>query len=94
MIRELKAPAGSYRSEAPIVLSFALGGGGEVQIASFEDGSGTAAFDPVTGKITWYEPPVEVSFTKLDENGKPLEGALLQVRDQDVYKRQIMSISS
>lgn len=83
MIRELKAPVGSYRSEAPIVLSFALGGGGEVQIASFEDGSGTAAFDPVTGKITWYEPPVEVSFTKLDENGKPLKGALLQVRDQE-----------
>lgn len=82
MIRELASPDGSYVSAHPMKLTFTLDEKGEVQTKSFDDGSGTTVMDPETGEITWLEPPVEVSFTKQDENGTPLAGAVLQVQDE------------
>lgn len=82
-IRELIAPDGSYQSELPITIRFNVNDNGTVFVSELTDGKGTAVIDPVTGAITWKEPPVEVEFRKTDENGRLLAGAVMQVLDAD-----------
>lgn len=43
--------------------------------------NGTAVVNSVTGAITWNEPVVIYQFTKTDEDGNPLKGAELEIRD-------------
>lgn len=83
MIKELEAPDGSYVSANPMKMTFTMNDQGEVLMKDFDSGDGTVVTDPVTGEITWLEPPVEVSFIKQDENGAPLASAKLQILDAD-----------
>ncbi|MCQ4636635.1 SpaA isopeptide-forming pilin-related protein [Anaerovorax odorimutans] len=83
IIRELKAPDGSYVSKNPITIQFKTDAQGKVSVSSYDDGDGTTVIDPATGEIVWKEPPVEVEFYKKDESGKLLAGAHLQVEDKD-----------
>ncbi len=80
VIKELVAPDGSLVSEKPIAITFAVGENGKPEIASFDDGSGTAFVDE-SGNIVWREPQVVLSLEKRDPEGKLLAGARLQVVD-------------
>lgn len=79
-IRELEAPDGSYRSANPVVIKFTRKADGSIAVSELSNGDGTAEVDKATGEITWKEPPVEVKFYKVDEKGKLLKGAALEVR--------------
>lgn len=81
-IRELEAPDGSYRSANHVVIKFTREKDGTIAVAEMSSGDGTAVIDKTTGEIMWKEPPVEVSFYKVNEKGKLLEGASLEVRDE------------
>lgn len=82
MVRELKAPDGSYVSANPMKVTFAVNETGAIDM-TLDDGSGTVSVDPETGEIIWLEPPVEISFSKQDLDGQPLAGAMLQIQDNN-----------
>ena len=81
VIRELESPEGYYVSENPIEISFKLSGT-DVVTSTLNDGKGTIVLG-ANGEITWLEPSVVVNFLKVDENGTPMAGATLQVRDMN-----------
>ena len=83
-IRELIAPDGCYVSKDPIKVQFRVDEDGKVVFdpTSFDSGKGTVTIDE-NGNITWLEPSVIVSFDKVDQDGKPVKGAVLQVVDEN-----------
>ncbi|MDD3277490.1 MAG: SpaA isopeptide-forming pilin-related protein [Lachnospiraceae bacterium] len=85
VIRELEAPDGSYVSEKPISMTFQAAEDGTVRLdpESFDGGDGTASVDPITGVITWYEPPTMAKLYKKDTDGKLLAGATLRITNED-----------
>ncbi|MCR5214842.1 MAG: DUF5979 domain-containing protein, partial [Eubacterium sp.] len=80
-IKELVAPDGFYVSSNPISLSFTKNSNGKITVKFTDDGNGTIKYDE-NGNFTWLEPMVEASFLKVDETGKGLAGAKLEVRDE------------
>ncbi len=92
VIREIAAPDGYYVSESPITIDIVTEGASgtsqgtkKVVVKAVDMGTGfgnaaTAYIDPDTGEITWLEPEIECSVLKVDENGKILEGASLEIR--------------
>ena len=82
IVRELKAPDGSYVSANPMKVTFTVNKDGIID-TTVNDGGGTVSVNPETGEIIWLEPPVEVAFGKQDMDGQPLVGAGLQIQDND-----------
>lgn len=83
IVRELKAPDGSHVSANPITISFVIDIDGAITPKVTDTGGGTVEQDPITGAITWLEPPIEVSVEKHNEKGELLAGAVLQIVDRD-----------
>jgi hypothetical protein len=54
----------------------------EMDPTMVSDGQGTIFVDE-TGTVRWLEPPVVVSFSKVDDKGNMLEGATLRVEDTE-----------
>lgn len=83
IIQELEAPDGSYVSQNPVKITYRVDENGNVILAKFDGGSGTAYIDPKTGEVVWLEPPVVVKILKKDDKGTLLSGAKLEIKDQD-----------
>ncbi len=80
-LKELKAPAGFYVSKNTV--SFKLDKDtSEIELLS--NGNGTAVLDE-NGNITWLEPVITVDFSKYDEAGDFLPGAVVKVVDSEGY---------
>lgn len=80
MVKELKAPAGYQVSEHPITLTFKLNASNLAKPDIISTGGGTITVDE-NGEVTWFEPPTRVSLEKVDEQGKAVMGAVLQLTD-------------
>ncbi|MBQ6229599.1 MAG: Cna B-type domain-containing protein [Eubacterium sp.] len=89
VIKEAKAPDGYYVSEKPITIGVEIvddGKGGlrvvtrSVDMGDGKEGKVTAYIDTVTGAIVWLEPEIICSILKVDEDGKALPGASLEIR--------------
>ena len=83
VIKELRAPDGSYVSENPLKLKFTVMEDGQITIDVIDTGDGTAEIDAGTGTIVWKEPQVDVRITKTDEQGRLLGGAALHIEDEE-----------
>ena len=81
VIKEEAAPDGYYVSDKPISVEFKAGTDGKPVLKKANGSNGTAVVNSVTGAITWNEPVVIYQFTKTDEDGNPLKGAELEIRD-------------
>lgn len=81
VIKEEVAPDGYYVSDKPISVEFKAGTDGKPVLKKANGSNGTAVVNSVTGAITWNEPVVIYQFTKTDEDGNPLKGAELEIRD-------------
>ncbi len=81
-VQELEAPDGYYVSKNPIALKIKKGSDGTITTELVSDGNGTIILD-ANGNLTWLEPEVIVTFAKVDEDGNPVEGAVLKVTDAD-----------
>ena len=89
MITEVEAPDGYYVSEKSIRIRVEVvrnGDGGvnvvlkSVDMGDGSNGKSTAYIDTVTGAVTWLEPEIICSVLKVDEDGKTLAGASLEIR--------------
>lgn len=89
-VHESKEPAGSLRSADDITFSFDTDGNPQILSAGESDVDGepyyTIKWDEESGTFKWYEPQTEYEFIKVDESGKALSGAVLQVLDADNNK--------
>lgn len=81
ILQEMEAPEGSYVSQNTIKIMYRVDKNGNIVLAKFEDGNGTAYIDPETGEIVWLEPPVVVEIRKKDDDNKLLAGAKLTLTD-------------
>lgn len=79
IVRETKAPEGYQVSKNPISIEVQLTAEG-ANPELIDNGGGTVVMDE-DGNITWLEPPTRVEIEKVDENGKLLAGAKLQLTD-------------
>ncbi len=87
-IKEIVAPDGYYVSYNPMKIGFKVvedaSGNKKVVVdeAVFDDGDKTVTIDE-NGNITWLEPEVLVSVTKVDQDGSFVSGATLRIEDMD-----------
>ena len=81
VLKELEAPAGSYLSKNAVKIIFHRDKADVIQTVIIDDGEGTLTATK-TGLI-WKEARTVVSILKVDEYGKPLAGATLQIKDLD-----------
>ena len=87
-VKEVISPDGYYVSENPITIGFKVeedeSGKKKVVVDEdvFNDGDKTVVVDK-DGNITWLEPEVVVSVSKVDQNGAFVSGATLRIEDLD-----------
>lgn len=81
IIKEVIAPDGSQVSKNPLELVYEVDGNGIPKVSIVNNGNGTVVEKP-NGEMIWLEPSVKVGFSKVDEAGKMLAGASLQVEDE------------
>ena len=84
VVKELEAPDGYYLSKNPIKVRLSVNGETgrtELDIQDVDDGEGTIRV--VDDKITWLEPEVLTTVSKVDESGDPVVGAKLHIEDED-----------